>query len=272
MDAALDLSKVDFRTTPFENIFLDTYLGHAPEHALRVYLYGFKACYGAQQESVSIDEIKEALGLSAAQLSDAVEYWVGEGLVVRAETTPTRLLFRSMLLLWAGIGDLDGPALLDNTATKKENESDSMSRSAMFDALEDLLSVGFSYRVMLKENEIRLILDKMDQYGFSPDYFLYAYDKAKDQKEAGARSVNYIVAIIENWARFDGITTREALDAFLAHPPAKEERRSRRRKKRSAAFVETDERMSREDEQEWVRKKLEESRKKSLRGGSDARS
>lgn len=301
MKASFELSRVDFRTTPVENIFLDTYLSHAPQEALRVYLAGWKACYSHPDEHVENSDLADFLGLSTQEVDDAVQYWVNEGLVVVDDDHPGQLIFRSMLLLWAGIDEphssVNQAASSRETATTKTSRLTSgdlpreekhavgerdattagpprkrkeggLSQAEMFDALEDFLSEGLRYRVTLKENELRLILQVMEHYAFAPAYFLYAYQSACRRNEVGSRSVNYVVAVIENWARFEQITTREALDAYFAKADQEKAVRPGKRKRKQAAFAEKDTRMSRAERKEWVNRKLEESRKRSLRGDS----
>ena len=141
----------------------------------------------------------------------------------------------------------------------------------MFNALEAFLSEGLPYHVTLKENELRLILQTMEQYHFAPDYFLYAYKQACQRKEVGSRSVNYVVAVIENWARFEHIATKEALDAHFVKEEQEKPVRNVRRKRKQPAYVKKDARMSREEKKDWVLRKLEESRRKSLRGDEGMR-
>ena len=313
MKASFELSRVDFRTTPVENIFLDTDLSHAPADALRVYLAGWKACYSRPDEHVEETDLADLLGMSAEAVKDAVAYWVNEGLVVVDPDHPDRLTFRSMLLLWAGIGEPTPPASTTNlsksdvpsidgrkngeqTTAKNENgvsaerqsaeqqsaekqstepkkasaSGNGLSQAKMFDALEEFLSEGLRYHVALKENELRLILQVMEHYAFTPDYFLYAYQSACQRNEVGSRSVNYVVAVIENWARFEQITDREALDAYFAKADREKTSRPTRRKRKQAAFAQKDTRMTREERKEWVNRKLEESRKRSLRGDGGA--
>lgn len=296
MHASFDLSHVDFRTTPFENIFLDTYVAHAPETALRVYLMGWKACSDAHATGVNGADLAEALQLSPDALDEALSYWEGEGLVVRdADGT---VFFRSMLLLWAGVGDAakssrsnaeaphsaEGEAMPSRGVAPATNDvvyaapgaerrasadegtpDEGMTRTQMFDALEDFLSRGFQYRVLLKDNELRLILDVMNTYAFTPEYFLYAYQKAAVNSESTARSVKYLTTIVENWARFDGITTKDALDRYLDQKAKKKSiKRGKRRREKN---VDEDTRLSKDEQREWVKKKLEASRLRDLRGG-----
>ncbi len=287
MDISFDLSKVDFRTTPIENIFLDTYLSHAPADALRVYLAGWKMA-GDKNETAEGMELAATLGLSDEAFQEAMDYWKGEGLVSEVPDAPGHYQFHSMLLLWAGVEpSAPKPARRQDPAdfrrgeageAARETETPELSRTMLFDALEEVLSEGRSYQVRLKDNEIRLIQDLLDRYPFTPAYFLYAYKKAQSRKDASSRSVNYVAAVVENWARFDGVTTVDALDALLskeeaAVPEAGASRRPKktraRQTRKHAAYVEHDTRMTREEQQEMVRRKLEEARARDLRGGTD---
>lgn len=290
---SFDLSKIDFRQTPIENIFLDTYLSQADGDAIKVYLAGWKEAYNSNSykdsidsqtragananEGLSLEKLAQGLEMDEDKVLSALDFWHEAGLLEIVEGDPPTYRFKSMLLLWSGVSD-PAPSQAksrENNSTNdlnelmgdsdKDTEELSVRREQMFKDLEDFLSKDYTYRVLLKDNEIRLILDVMDRYNFSPEYFIYAYKKASSGKEIGARSVNYIVAIIENWARFEGITDIGQLDSFLA----KQEEVSKKpvRKKRKGRLVTSDKRMSRQEEQDWVKKKLEESRLRGLKGG-----
>ena len=266
MKLQVDLSRVDFRVTPVENIFLDTYLAQAPAEALRVYLYGWRAAY-ENPEGVLADKIMKDLNLTPDQLIEALSYWMDQGLVTesRGEDQPV-FLFRSVLLHWQGFYDED----------KKEEplpepeilgEEESQKRRALFQDLEDYLSQGRAYRVSLKENEIRLIQEILDRYPISPEYFLYAYQKAAEMSQTGSRSVHYLTAIVENWARFDGLVQKEDLDQFLS---ARKERAQRsesfRSQRKGSQKAPAGPKKSREEERAWIQSMLDRSKKRSLRG------
>lgn len=270
MKVQFDLSKVDFRVTPVENIFLDTYLAQAPAEALRVYLYGWRASY-ENPEGVLAEKISKDLKLSPDQLVEALSYWMDQGLVTesRGEDQPV-FLFRSVLLHWQGFYDerAEAPIQSELPAGEFPEEEDSQRMFSMFQKLEDYLSEGKAYRVALKENEIRLIQEILGRYPMSPEYFLYAYQKASEMSQKGSRSVHYLTAIIENWARFDGLITKEDLDHFLTSRQEQAQKGQKlRRQRQGIANAPPAQKRSRDEERAWVESMLDRSRKRSLRGG-----
>lgn len=319
-----DLSKIDFRTTPVENMFLDTYLEQAPGNAIKFYLYGWKACYGKIDSSYSLEDLSQVLNLTPEELLEAIGYWIDEGLVVLLnDGEDYQLHFRSIILWWAGIYDtveslpiasLTGgkqnaisfqvtdevpeertPSLFDQltpqeggqagpssgagesaSSIQKDEQDDNKgsddSRRKLFDALEDFLSQGVSYQVLLQPDEIRTIHDFLDTYPISPDFFLYAYQRASSHSEASSRSFFYVKKIVENWLRFEHLTNKEDLDAYLAKAEeAKKIKKqsSRKRAKAKAKNLSEDKRMTKDERTAWVKKRLEQSKRRSLKGGSD---
>lgn len=256
MKVAFNLSKVDFRTTPIENMFLDTYLTQASANALKVYLYGWRSCYANPEEGFDLSHI----AMDEKELEEALTYWVNEGLVEIKEVDGKRIAyFKSLMLLWMG--------LYDTNEESKPVASSEGDRRALFDRLEGYLSMDLSYDVLLKENEIVAIHSLLDQYPITEDFFFYAYQKATQMSEAASRSFNYVLRIIENWMRFDQITDEKALDAFLEKQ--KESKKAQRKPKKSGKLIATDPRMSKSERSQWVKERLEQSRRGSLRGDGD---
>lgn len=268
MKIQFDNSKVDFRVTPLENIFLETYLTSAPANALRVYIYGWMHSYHGENQGLEADVLSDALGMTSDELVEALSYWMDRGLIKEdSEDGRVKFKFLSMLLLYSGYYDRDEEDRLETPATK-EDKQEANEKESMFEGLENFLSEGRPYRVELKANEIRQALDILDKYPINPDFFLYAYKKAAVTREASSRSFNYLTAIVENWIRFENIDNKEDLDKFLQKEEeanSKEAGKGRttkaKRQKNSTAR-----KSSREEDRAWVREALERSRKKSLRG------
>lgn len=283
MKLQFDLSKVDFRVTPIENIFLETYLTSAPENALKVYLYGWMRAYKNEGESIEAEELSKALGLNSEQLVDALSFWMDRGMIKEdSEDGHIKFKFISMLLLYSGFYD-DKIANTDCFVSEndhKEIESNevgfeksniSLETQEMFDGLENFLSEGRSYRVELKANEIRQALDLLEKYPIDPKFFLYAYKKAAINKEASSRSFNYLTAIVENWIRFENISSEEALDSFLEKEQEKKnENKKACNNQARKKGISTSRKESKEEDRAWVKAALERSRKKSLRGDGNA--
>lgn len=281
MNTCFDLSKVDFRTTPIENIFLDTYLGQADGDAIKVYLYGWKHCCGREAVSFDYAEAAEALALSESGVADAVAYWMDEGLIeLVLDGDEERFVFKSVLLHWAGIYDDKAEPVGSTTSTaavegrlqaatpvRPEN---ARAREKLFRGLEAFLSEGLSYEVALRDNEIRRVHEMLDAYPIDEDFFLYAYRKATLSSEASSRSFQYVTAIVENWIRFDHVTTSAGLDALVEQQKSQkaQTKRDRRRAKRpQAERAREDNRMSDEERRAFIRQKL--GRRGVLRGDGD---
>lgn len=276
MRAKIDLSKVDFRSTAVENIFLDTYLGQASGAAIKVYLYGWRRCLGENEIEFDIEEWADNLSLRVDEVQEALNYWVDENLiVVTGEGAEQILLFRSTMLLWAGLIESIAPEeqpvitlpqdVVENQAAKKELE-----RKEMFDAIETFLSTGSDIQVALKPNEIKIVNEFLDEYQLQPGFYLYAYKKAASDNPMDTKSLPYINSMIDNWVRFDGVRDEASLDLYFEKREkikAMQKARSRSSKKSKGEFVEKDDRMTTEERSEWVRKKLEQSRTANLRGG-----
>lgn len=296
MKIKYDLSRVDFRSTPVENLFLDTYLSQASGDAIKVYLYGWKRALMDPGKDLTVDDISKNLAIPLDQVMEAMAYWMDEDLVdLSIEDGEEVYRFKSLLLLWSGSYDQAGvtngeagsqpfdQADLELNPSQEEGQPDptpdlppspglegkASEFQTMFSGLEDYLSQRQSLEVRLKVNEINLILDLLDRYPIEPDYFLYAYKKADQLEEAGSHSINYVTAIVENWIRFEGATDREKLDQFLADEEKKEGKRKSRRKKAKRKVDHPDQGMTKQERQEWVAQKLKESRKVSLRGDKD---
>ncbi len=274
MKIQFDNSKVDFRVTPLENIFLETYLTSAPANALRVYIYGWMHSYKGDNEGLEADELSWALGMTSDDLVEALSFWMDRGLIKEdSEDGQVKFKFLSMLLLYSGYYDRDEESKegKEKTAEAQKAEPGTNEKETMFKGLEDFLSEGRPYRVELKANEIRQALDILDKYPINPDFFLYAYKKAASTKEASSRSFNYLTAIVENWIRFENLDNREDLDNFLKkeeEAKVKEGKKSRSAKTKGQ-INSTTRKSSREEDRAWVREALERSRRKSLRGDNN---
>lgn len=288
MNIQFDLSKVDFRVTPLENIFLDTYLTGTDGDALRVYLYCWKQCYQQESTGVLRTQIAEALDLKDARLCEIGDFWEGENLLRRYGSGEEECWeMRSMLLSWMGLHDEESATLeseipvghpqesfIEQQASVADMEADLprrdnpwerrlLQRRRMIEELENYLSsdaVAFRFN----PKELTKIHDFLDSYPIRPAYFAYAYKRAHSDNYRGLKTTDYLLGIIDNWVRQQKLLDEEALDAFLAKPEPKKKRKTK--KKEVGAFVRQDQRMSKEERREWIKKKLEASRKASLRG------
>src|SRR5699024_7358206 len=70
--------KLDMGTTPFENMFLNTYLQMADGDAIKVYLLIYKEIYDKQ--SVDVAKIKRQLNFDDKRFEEAVSFWINMGI------------------------------------------------------------------------------------------------------------------------------------------------------------------------------------------------
>ena len=70
--------KLDMGTTPFENMFLNTYLQMADGDAIKVYLLIYKEIYNNQ--TVDEAKIKRQLNFDDKRFEDAVNFWINMGI------------------------------------------------------------------------------------------------------------------------------------------------------------------------------------------------
>lgn len=289
MNIQFDLSKVDFRVTPLENIFLDTYLAGTDGDALRVYFYCWKQCYQQESTGVLLSQIAEALDLTEARLCSIGDFWEGENLLRRHGSGVEECWeMRSMLLSWVGLHDEEERGIASKIPDEQPEELlNEQQRTLVADMEADLRQRGDPWEKVLSQRrrmieelehylssdavafqfnpkELAKIHDFLDTYPIRPAYFAYAYKRAHGDNYRGLKTTDYLLGIIDNWVRQQKLLDEEALDAFLAKPEPKKKRATK--KKTVGAFVRQDQRMSKEERREWVKKKLEASRKASLRG------
>ena len=80
--------------TLVDNRFIREYLPDADGDALKVYLYGLWLCRaGAPLCDNTLERMSDALGLTAAQVTAAFEYWRDQGLVTIVNTSPLEVSF-----------------------------------------------------------------------------------------------------------------------------------------------------------------------------------
>lgn len=80
--------------TLVDNRFIREHLPDADGDALKVYLYGLWLCRaGAPLCDNTLERMSDALGLTAAQVTAAFEYWRDQGLVTIVNTTPLEVAY-----------------------------------------------------------------------------------------------------------------------------------------------------------------------------------
>lgn len=263
-----------------EGPFLASYLSLANEAQLKVYLYGR---YLSQwQMDVSEQDFEEALQMPWEQIHAALVFWIDQGLVQLqvADGGETDFIF------CACAKDEEGSSLTesnppvtslieDRAPAVPDRVREGMAIRQMIDELEAYLSRGQAYAFRFKNNEIEKIHDLMSMYPITPAFFLHAYQRAVEMKST-SNQFSYVMAVIENWIRYEHLMEETALDTFLDEK--KNEGQTRRRRKVQASRpskgknVDRDTRMTKEERRAEVRERMERRSRLSLRGEDDGES
>jgi hypothetical protein len=79
--------------TLLSNIFVEEHLPSANGDCVRVYLYGLWLCENSTTADNTIENMAVTLGLTAADVISAFEYWENQGLVQILETEPIEIKY-----------------------------------------------------------------------------------------------------------------------------------------------------------------------------------
>ncbi|MDY6064720.1 MAG: DnaD domain protein [Finegoldia sp.] len=220
MKYSLENFKIDIGETSIENIFLNQYLAIANGNQLKVYLYAFKI---ANDTSLSKPELTDAqlaksLGLTEAEVIEAWNFWLEEG-VVKRYTDPTdnsnHTVFLSLRQLYLGITD---PDMEDSETTYIPENSQEISQ--MFRDIEDIRDEELS------KSEMERILDHINDTHQTPELVVTAFHYCATTK--GKKNTNYVLQVLRNW-KVDGILTFEQ---WQEENNRKEEKKKRQKVKK----------------------------------------
>ncbi len=81
--------------TLVDNTFINEFLPHAPENAVKVYLYGLSLCSCPNSDSNSMESLCCALSMSEDEIMSIFSYWQEQGLVQVVNKTPFEIKFLS---------------------------------------------------------------------------------------------------------------------------------------------------------------------------------
>lgn len=79
--------------TNISNVFMEEHLPYANGDCVRVYLYGLYLCENANSADNTIEMMSTKLGISAANIKDAFEYWEQQNLVQILDTVPFEIKY-----------------------------------------------------------------------------------------------------------------------------------------------------------------------------------
>lgn len=184
MNFTIENMKVDLGTTPFENMFLNTYLPMVDGENLKFYLLVYKEIYN--EGSVDFDKIKKILKYTDDDISKAIDYWINMGafrkkLDMKGNSYIEIVSFRQMIFG-------DGNKSSDNV---NEVSFDKSSRKQiMFNNIENI--IGRS----LTPADITRIHETIDEYKCEPELVTEAFRQAKELNNV---DVKYVMGFIKTW-------------------------------------------------------------------------
>ncbi|WP_311482002.1 DnaD domain protein [uncultured Anaerococcus sp.] len=185
--------KLDMGTTPFENMFLNTYLQMADGDAIKVYLLIYKEIY--TNNSVDEEKIKRQLNFDDQRFLDAVNFWINMGIFREKKASDGSNYIEIVSLRQMYFGESE------NTSSNEINFDKAQRKSIMFENVERIIARK------LTPADITRIHETLGEYDLEPELVTEAFRQAK---EAGNVDVKYVMGYLKTW-RDMGINSLNAL-------------------------------------------------------------
>ena len=184
--------------TIVENIFLNEYMPDAPCDFVKVYLLSLS--YAQLGGELTCDNIAKQLRITPEIVKNAIEYWVKTGLITKDGEDITFLSMKERLY--------------GNPKKEKTVQSDKRAKllddgriSAMFNSIEEIAQIFISGAQMTE------ILSWIEEYDATTEIIIKAFEYGKQN---GKTNLNYVGAIVKNWAK-KGITTQASAEKYLSN-------------------------------------------------------
>ena len=187
--------------THVDNLFISEYMPGAPGNAVKVYLL---AAMSAEAEvPMDADALARKLRLSLAEVEEAWDYWVKQGIVRKTAdaAAPGRYYIELLNVREIVFGkrpaasQQDGPFAIDDAAYS-----------------ELLRNVEVQTGRLLESGEPQEIALWVSQYGMSPEVILLGYKYCTDRGKSNR--FRYVGAILKDW-RAKGYTTAAQVEDAL---------------------------------------------------------
>ena len=191
--------------TEVENLFISEYMPSAPENAVKVYLLALM--HAQQGLPLSDDQTAKKLGISAAAVADAWDYWREKGLVRLSVKDPKRPAERDAELL--NIREM----MYGRRAEPSAQPKDSVPFSLDDEAFARLLSgIESTTGRLLESREPEEVASWITDYGMDPEVILFGY-KYSAQKGKSNRC-RYVGQILKDW-RAKGLVSVAQIEESL---------------------------------------------------------
>lgn len=173
--------KLDMGTTPFENMFLNTYLQMADGDAIKVYLLIYKEIYNNQ--TVDEAKIKRQLNFDDKRFEDAVNFWINMGIFREKKNSDGSNYIEIVSLRQMYFGDSN------ETPSNEINFDKAQRKSIMFENIERIIARN------LTPADITRIHETLGEYDQEPELVTEAFSRP----EKGNVDVKYVMGYLKSW-------------------------------------------------------------------------
>lgn len=206
--------------TQIENIFLGEYMPDAPCEYVKVYLLA--AMYAQSMGEMTNEALAADLGMTAAEVEGAWDYWQSQGVVRKTDEGITFLSLKEDLYGSAksrSEKQTKAPAekaaketalsALQGAASAGAAPSGRASRQqriqTMFDEIERVT------KSVLGGSQLETILGWIEESGVEPEVISSAFEYSV---ERGKSNIRYVEAVVRNWS-LEGLKTKDDVAAYL---------------------------------------------------------
>lgn len=174
--------KLDMGTTPFENMFLNTYLQMADGDAIKVYLLIYKEIYN--NNNVDEGKIKRQLNFDDQRFEKAVNFWINMGIFREKKNSDGSSYIEIVSLRQMYFGESDPGS------NNEINFDKAQRKSIMFENIERIIARK------LTPADITRIHETLGEYDQEPELVTEAFRQAR---EAGNVDVKYVMGYLKTW-------------------------------------------------------------------------
>lgn len=169
--------------TPFENMFLNTYVQLADGNSLKTFLLIYK---DAQIGDVDLEKIRKQLGFEEEIFNNTIEYWVNMGLFRKKKSIDGEEYIEIVSLRQAYFGSVSEEQIMADKKMMDKKER----KSVMFENIERIINRN------LTPNDITRIHETIDEYKSDPELVTEAFRQAKN---IGNVDVKYVMGFLKSW-------------------------------------------------------------------------
>lgn len=177
---------------------VDEHLAYVTGQQLKVLLYVLRHT----GEALEVEDLAGGLGMSTADVSDALQYWLTTGVLLKDDTTsvkaPTKALAPMKSKSPAQTGLLEVPDIVPTYETVAARLLEDKALKGMFQEVQVLMGKTIGYDTQAK------LLMMHDTYGLTPEVILTIVDYSTKK----GKGVSYMCKVGKNWAE-EGVTTLE---------------------------------------------------------------